>query len=249
MSVEILVDFREATLLEKLQEYVETHHIPVHIVNKNLEVGDVIIQQNDTNLSLVFERKTIADLAASIKDGRYKEQKYRLLSTYTPHHVTYIIEGGRTFMSDKHGISASTFEGAFMNTMYRDGVHVLCVTDVDDTARWIANLARRCVDNPGKFSGIEQKGGYHNQCKAKTRKIENITPQSCFIMQLCQIPGVSQKIAENIAQVYPSLRCFIEKLTSLPDPVKELCKITLVGSKKANIIVEFMLATHLNQSP
>ena len=48
-----------------------------YIIYKNLDLGDIIIEYNDIPL-IIIERKTIPDLLASIKDGRYKEQKKRI---------------------------------------------------------------------------------------------------------------------------------------------------------------------------
>jgi len=45
---------------------------------KNLDIGDIIIYNG--SYKLIIERKTINDLVSSIKDGRYREQKMRLLS-------------------------------------------------------------------------------------------------------------------------------------------------------------------------
>ena len=44
-----------------------------------LSLGDIIFQWNGVDIWII-ERKQITDLAHSIKDGRYREQKIRLLS-------------------------------------------------------------------------------------------------------------------------------------------------------------------------
>ena len=51
------------------------------IKTETLSVGDIIIcDDKETNIEekLIIERKSIADLLSSIKDGRYEEQSYRL---------------------------------------------------------------------------------------------------------------------------------------------------------------------------
>ena len=68
---------------------------------ERLPLGDLIL--HDPNLGqgrdiVIFERKTLNDLAASIRDGRYKEQSFRLIETaaatgFNTHHIVYIIEG------------------------------------------------------------------------------------------------------------------------------------------------------------
>ena len=62
----------------------------------NLNIGDYIFAYNpkEDNPKVIIERKTVDDLASSIKDGRYKEQKVRLLNEQNNgHQIIYIIEG------------------------------------------------------------------------------------------------------------------------------------------------------------
>ena len=81
----ITIDVREHELIQLAGE----KKIPIQ--TEQLPIGDILIRHADQ--TLVFERKTLADLAASIKDGRYSEQRQRLKSTYPFHRVTFIIEG------------------------------------------------------------------------------------------------------------------------------------------------------------
>lgn len=237
---EIHVDFREESLLEELRK----HECCIPIISKNLEVGDIQIIHTTNNLCLTFERKTTADLAASIKDGRYKEQKCRLLSTFPARHITYIIENGYVLPGkDMHGLSAATIEGAYVNTMYRDGIHVVFTKHVSDTAQWVLAVAKRCVADPDKYIVATTSVEYHQQCKVKTRKIDNITPSTCYLMQLCQIPGVSKKIAECIQQTYPTLMHLIRALTVSSNPEAELAKLNMIGAKKAKVITTYILQT------
>ena len=50
------------------------------VVRERLDVGDVVLKTDDGGTALVVERKTWADLASSLTDGRYAEQKARLLA-------------------------------------------------------------------------------------------------------------------------------------------------------------------------
>jgi ERCC4-type nuclease len=59
---------------------------------QNLPLGDIIFQWDNENI-LIIERKTIDDLAHSIKDGRFREQKMRLISNYPTSKIMYLIEG------------------------------------------------------------------------------------------------------------------------------------------------------------
>ena len=50
------------------------------VVRERLDVGDVVMTTGDGGARLLVERKTWADLASSLTDGRYAEQKVRLLA-------------------------------------------------------------------------------------------------------------------------------------------------------------------------
>ena len=76
------IDCREHALLQLL-----------NAESKQLDLGDVSFEKDGQVFALV-ERKTAFDLAASLCDGRYQEQSYRLLeSGIPPHRIVYLIEG------------------------------------------------------------------------------------------------------------------------------------------------------------
>ena len=50
------------------------------VERKRLDVGDVELHAPDSDRTIVIERKTWLDFAASLRDGRYNDQKARLLA-------------------------------------------------------------------------------------------------------------------------------------------------------------------------
>ena len=89
--MDLIVDSREG----KLKEYFDSINeeitkLGINIKYQNLNLGDIILKCND--IELIIERKTIYDLFSSIQDGRYKEQKYRLLKNYNLSQIVYLIE-------------------------------------------------------------------------------------------------------------------------------------------------------------
>lgn len=231
------VDTRESALIQQFDSSFD-------FVIEPLDIGDIIIEDQDHGIQLVFERKTLSDLSASIKDGRYKEQKHRLLATFPQRCVTYIIEEGQLIAKDAHGLRASVYTGIYTHSMYRDGVHVVFTKNLAETAAWIRNVATKCKENPEKFkSGGEGGTDYLSSRKAKCRKIENIDVQACYKLQLCQIPGVSYKLAESIIDKYPTLMDFLKQLgtyATKQEAVKAVSQLSLIGTKKATTIVEYL---------
>ena len=77
---------------------------------------------NDNNILIIIERKKYADLSASIKDGRYKEQKERLMhSTSYKVRKIYLLEGNNI---KDFQFSLKTFESIIINTMIRDEIFI-----------------------------------------------------------------------------------------------------------------------------
>ena len=84
-----VIDSRERDLIPIIQDKKENIEISI----KQLDLGDIIIRSGDED-RIIIERKTLADLVSSIKDGRYKEQMARLNAYDIPNHnVYYLIEG------------------------------------------------------------------------------------------------------------------------------------------------------------
>lgn len=173
---------------------------------------------------------------------------------------TYIIEG--THYGEPN---TSSVEGALIHTMYRDKMHVVCTNGVKETAQFILTVATKCKCHPEYFAqrvahgadtgngadtgtGMGGAGAAHSEpyvslLKHKTRKIANIDKETCYIMQLCQIPGISHIIATEITSKYPSMNAFLSSLHACEthdDKIKMLKSINNIAEKKAKSIIEFM---------
>jgi ERCC4-type nuclease len=130
-----------------------------------LPVGDIWIgiQEDKTN-GLIIERKSAADLEASILDGRYREQRARLLSYAVEKkaHPVYIIEG----CLDRFG--ARLKQPALMKHITRLAIrYKVTVFQTDclkDTAELCKLLADQWASDPSTFevptelSYVESRG-------------------------------------------------------------------------------------------
>lgn len=251
--MEIHIDYREYRLIESFQK----NNTPIKI--KNLYLGDIqIVNQSSispdqlpgsdqslsldkpSSINLLFERKTWTDLASSIKDSRYHEQKVRILSEYEPHNCTYIIEGPEPTLIGDNVLSA------VVHTRYRDRIHVVYTADIAGTAEYIQSVFKRVVANPDYFTqslNQQQQEPPNYLSTIKIKKKDNITPESCYLLQLSQIPGVSIKIATEIAKVYPNYYILLKTLKDLPtdqDRIKLLKQIKMIAVKKAQVIIEYL---------
>jgi ERCC4-type nuclease len=124
----------------------------------NLELGDIVIKYNDKTFA-IFERKTLADLAASIKDSRYKNQKKRLLENYDVKKIYYIIEGVLDYAVPEqvdvkiNGISKNTLLSCIYNMSFRDHIQVFRTSGINETIALIQGVFKRVSEDPEKYVG------------------------------------------------------------------------------------------------
>lgn len=239
-SLKIYIDYREIKLINELNVIV-----PEVCETKNLELGDILIVSTGKYIfTLLFERKAGSDLESSIKDHRYSEQKKRILSIYPAHKCTYIIEGIPCIGENPN----YTLNSAMVHTMYRDNMHIVNTANVRKTAEFIKTVYDRCIAHPEYFCERDEndagkQSNYIENVKIKSRKIENIDVNTCYLLQLCQIPGISHIIAQQIACVYPNMGCLVDALRSCEtntEKIKLLGKINMIATKKATKIVEYI---------
>ncbi len=110
---------------------------------EQLHIGDVVFEDDTSKPILIFERKTLNDLAASIKDGRYNEQSFRLDKEPTHNHnIVYIIEGDIERYNEKRThISKKTLMSSMFSLLYYKGFSVVRTNTICETADTIVFFA------------------------------------------------------------------------------------------------------------
>lgn len=250
-KLEVILDNREHSLItEILSRDLDKYKEYIDIKKEQLDLADVQIKYK--NIFYVFERKTPTDLISSIKDGRYKEQKTRLLSNVPISNITYIIEGDTVVSHNKY--NANILHGSYLHTMFRDNIRIIYTKNISETASFIMILCGKLLDNPDKFLNPSRvaididnnQGSYIDCLKLKQKKIANIDINTCYIMQLSQIPNISSVIAKNIAAIYPTYRELIYALDNIKDEENNkkrvilLTSIPKIGKEKALSILKFL---------
>ena len=84
-------------------------------------------------LDFIVERKTADDLAASILDGRYEEQKFRLKNCGI-NNVTYLVEGKP---SNHCRLPEAVLKKACIHTQIFHGFNILRLDTIQSTLRWL----------------------------------------------------------------------------------------------------------------
>ena len=207
MNYFIKIDNREKDLIKLIEsknDKEDKQNKPYKICYENLDIGDIQIMDIETNeILIMIERKTLADLSASIKDGRYKEQKERMIHSLKKNIRKIVLIEGTDFGT--FTLSLKIFDSVIINTMIRDNIHIHLTKSLCDTMMFIENimtnllkyyadLKAEIVDNISK-----EYDGEHN---CKTGKKDNLTVEMCFRNMLSQITGISTAIAQVIVERY-----------------------------------------------
>jgi ERCC4-type nuclease len=150
-NIVIRIDVRETELIAKC-ETLAAIFPNVNFLKEQLPLGDIIINDGHNEL-LIIERKSLTDLAASIKDGRYEEQSYRLNGIeHHNHNIVYLIEGDFSkfnsfkFNAFKNGggsLDKQTLYSAMFSINYYKGFSLMRSQSVDETANIIFNMAHK----------------------------------------------------------------------------------------------------------
>lgn len=198
------------------------------IIQENLPLGDIIIYDNNNEEHVIIERKTVKDLAASIKDGRYKEQSFRLDGcTQHNHNIYYLIEGnidGFKHYTDQR-INQNVLWSAIISLNYFKGFSVIKTQSLKESCDFIvclcnklekendknpyySNIHQELIDNNIEKENVELNSesniGYVDVIKRS--KKDNINESNILQIMLCTIPNISNASAKAICEVYPNMK-------------------------------------------
>ena len=143
----LIIDTREHDLINLCEVIISNDPNYTTMETETLPIGDILIKTDEGKDVLIVERKSLKDLLASIKDGRYEEQSHRLknASGFAPHNVFYIIEGMfstlRTPLEKKLIISAMT------SLAYFKGFSVIRTSGLQETADVLIQMADKIDRN------------------------------------------------------------------------------------------------------
>ena len=241
LDMKLILDERESTLYERCILLLSTHkNKNLSIEKKVLPLGDAIIQDADDKDIVLIERKSIQDLLASIKDGRYVEQSHRLQhsSGVPAHNIIYIIEGsfGTLPIHHNYGDPKQTVFSAIVSLNLFKGFSVLRTTSIQDTADLLIAMMDKIDRNMEKKQSLfhkmsagslestaEVQGDPGKYCSVvKKVKKDNITPENMGEIILCQIPGISSTSAIAIMKEFNGFLHLVESIKERPDCLNEI---------------------------
>jgi ERCC4-type nuclease len=229
----IKVDNREQDLLKQIQNLVLFFPAfkQLKVETAALPLGDIIIY-DDNDEKLIIERKCLNDLLASIKDGRYEEQSYRLNGLNHPNHnIYYLIEGdiNKTNRFKDNNIEKLTLYSAMFSLNYYKGFSVMRTLSMEETAIFICNTAN-------KLNKSDKKAYYENKQVVKKVEIE----QNSIVEEQNSIVEVEENLGKESDKDYISVVKKVKKENITPDNIAEimLCQIPGISSVTAIAIMD-----------
>jgi ERCC4-type nuclease len=226
-----LLDTRESELIKILNNK-----------TKQLPVGDIWIGINEKEEciegALIIERKSIKDLEASILDGRYREQRGRILS-YCEQNKTqplYIIEGN--WNSNTGRLTKKALMKFVNRLILHYEIPVIQTSSISETAEIISSMVEQWTEDPKNLQRttelIKATDGIHVK-----KKDNSLNPSHFAISCLAQCPGVSVKMSETLIDIYKNLKGIMNASMKEIENVK-------IGNRKIGPVVSKRLYTLLH---
>lgn len=209
--MKLVIDNREPLELINLIK----SNLNINVELSNLDIGDFhIYEDNNIDPIIIIERKSLSDLISSIKDGRYREQSFRL-DQYNlhNHNIYYLLEGSIEYL--KNPLNKQIIYSSILTLSYYKGFSVINSLNINQTSNIIIKFIEKLMR--------ENKKGYYNldvshnnlseySAVLKTSKKSNITKDNILEIMLMQIPLVSIKVAKMISEKYKTIKNLIDKL-------------------------------------
>ncbi len=169
---------------------------------QQLPVGDAWVCDPSGNTLVVVERKTTADFEASFLDGRYREQRTRLLAYCAEHkaRALYLLEGGVD--GRRRTLGRDALQKLLHRLMLRYGVAIWHTTSLEDTAQTLMLLTAQVTEDAKVFDAETVSYTDVNKISKKSNQEDpKVFASAC----LQQCPGVSAKAADALLGVFPTL--------------------------------------------
>ncbi|XP_035216599.1 crossover junction endonuclease MUS81-like isoform X2 [Stegodyphus dumicola] len=221
---------------------------------RKLHVGDFlwVARENCSNprelvLDFIIERKRVDDLAKSIKDGRFKEQKFRMKNCALKHPM-YLVEN---HSSVKHcGLPESTLEQAIVNTQIIDGFFVKRTQGIRESVAYLSVMTKliknkyqnqTLVSAPKEAMQKKKCSSYSfmtfKEFNCSSVKNKTLTVKEMFAKQLLQFFGLSVDRAAAIVSHFETPTKFLEaydKCRTEEEKIQMVSCIKFGASKNEN---------------
>ncbi len=243
----IKIDIREPDLLQHINHLQSTIPIFKNLIIKSetLPIGDIIIANGEEE-KLIIERTSVTDLLASIKDGRYEEQSYRLNGlNHHNHNIIYLIEGDvskvNRFKGDNR-VEKLTLYSAMFSLNYYKGFSVFRSFSLEETATLICNMAYKIEKELGN-----KQPYYNNKTIASVATVTSIVEEEpkVDVSEAVVSKAIEEPVSETVVEEaddkdYIGVVKKVKKDNITADNIDEimLCQVPGISSVSAIAIIQ-----------
>jgi ERCC4-type nuclease len=215
----------------------------------NLPVGDIAFTDNMNKGIVVVERKTLPDLEASMKDGRFDNQIYRLKRIKSM--PIYLVE----MCGKPRSISLPFLKQRLITISLYHKIHVIRVRDMRGTVEVIKKIYK-CLMKYHPIANNKDALKEYGKCMEKTikripTKSSLNRPENYLINALILIPGIGHNCAVSIFKKYSSIpvlyREYIKNINcydflSMVVISKNNVRVRRVGDVRARKIIKYLFS-------
>jgi ERCC4-type nuclease len=208
------IDFREKGCIQALKERglewglepVTWNGVQVQLKVESLPVGDFVLLE-DHDEKIFIERKTKADLISSVIDGRFRDQKQRLLATQKE--IVYVVEQSTSNARVTPQLQ-NVYVSSLVNLPFKHAIKVIPSANEKETVDILLTLLRKLsqkdlTDTKGSSSPVVVK-------QTKGQAISD----NIFALQLSLIKGVTVATAQRIVEMYKTPMDLIKAYENAP---------------------------------
>ena len=174
---------------------------PIPIEEKNLSLGDFTwifkdqLDGEEYMIDFIIERKTLNDLSASIVDGRYSEQKYRLKNS--PYKNTYyLFEGTELNTHNNSNLSKDAINTAINNTINIHNIKFFRTLSTKDTVNKLIEIDSNIRKNFSFLKDINGQKITYKKYLEIFAKTKNSSVEEIFLRQLRCFEHCGKKCVE-----------------------------------------------------
>ncbi|GJJ68301.1 crossover junction endonuclease MUS81 [Entomortierella parvispora] len=237
----------------------------VNVVKRALDIGDMtwiarlhnpsLEGTDEVVLDYIVERKRMDDLVASIKDGRYTEQKFRLRRSGVDH-VIYLVETYKA--GETYDVGMEALRTAMTSSQVQDGFFLKRTNNTDQTIDYLVSvtkaLKRMHLDQTlyaipdeavDRSNYLELQKHLREQYPDRVYltsyrafgtlngKSDSLVVRDVFVKMLMTIRGISEEKAAEIAKTFGTPRALFSQLddnSGLKTQAERRKVLTLSGS-------------------
>ncbi|XP_016937274.2 crossover junction endonuclease MUS81 [Drosophila suzukii] len=236
----LLVDTQETSgknkrVLDQTRSYLESLGARHEV--RRLTIGDFLwvaqdSEGNELVLPYIIERKRMDDLASSIRDGRFHEQKHRLQQSGL-RNIIYLVEDYGD--NEQLGLPLDSLQQALANAKVQTGVQVVRTENHFRSMSYLAAMSRSLGQIFANKRLYSVDRGQIDKCSCllmdsqlgllkfralyeDSAKNAQLTVREVFVQQLLQLHSLSLERAMAIVERYPTPRCLLEAYEVGLDP-------------------------------